>query len=167
MKIAIIWDTASWKSTFWDKLSKKLNIKVYHTDMIRIDKKWVEQSNDTVKQLIKEVLKKKDWIIEWNALRADHIERFKEADIVYLFDFSKINTLKNVIKRRRKINYKNEKRAWFHSNQFNKLRLWYYIPYIFKNFPKRKIRLKKLLKKLNKKTIVFKSYRDINLILKK
>lgn len=166
MKIVIIWDTASWKSTFGEKLSKKINTKIYHTDLIRINNEWSILWNNTVKAGIDKILKNKSWIIEGNALRADPNERFKQADMVYLFDFPKLHTLINVIRRWRKIKYWNAERKWFHDNNKSKdLRLDYYLPYIFRNFPKRKRKLKELLKKLNKKTIIVKSYKDINKLL--
>ncbi len=166
MKIVIIGDTASWKSTFGEKLSKKINTKIYHTDLIRIDKNWNISWNNLVKNCIHDILKNKKWIIEGNALRADPTERFIQADIIYLFDFPKVYTLINVIKRWWEIKYWRTERKWFHDNKQSKdLRFNYYIPYIFKNFPKRKRKLKILLKKLNKEIIIVKSYKEINKFL--
>jgi adenylate kinase family enzyme len=163
MKIAIIWDTAAGKSTFGDKLSKELKIPIYHTDLWRINKQGKKEENNIVKEKIQKTIKKTSRIIEWNALRADPKERFKHADIIFLFDFPKHITLKNVIVRWIHIKFNKQKRKWFHENRENKtLSLNYYIPYIFKNFPKRKKQLKQVIQNLDKKIIIFTSRSDIN-----
>lgn len=163
MKIMIIWDSWSGKSTFGDRLAKKTGIPVYHTDFIRINKNWEEMWNEFVQQEIKKLLQKKEWIIEWNALRADPEQRIKEADQIFLFDFNKAITLYNVCIRWIKTNTGKVQRLWFHNNdKKNKLSLLYRITYIFINFPKRKKELKSAIIKYNKHTTTFRSYNDID-----
>ena len=90
MKIVIIWDSASGKSIFGHRLAKKIGIPVYHTDLIRINPTGEEMWNKFVQQEISKLIQKQEWIIEWNALRADPEQRIKEADQVFLFDFNKL-----------------------------------------------------------------------------
>ena len=163
MKIVIIWDSASGKSIFGHRLAKKIGIPVYHTDLIRINPTGEEMWNKFVQQEISKLIQKQEWIIEWNALRADPEQRIKEADQVFLFDFNKTTTLYNVWRRWIKTNTGKEQRHWFHENdKKNRLSLLYRIPYIFINFPRRKKELKFTIKKYNKQTTIFRSYNDIN-----
>jgi adenylate kinase family enzyme len=162
MKIAIVWDSASWKSTFWNKLSNILNIPTYHTDLFRVNTDWTKKSNMEWKKEIDSLLEKKTRIIEWNALQADPTKRFEHADIIFLFDFNRFTTLINTVRRQIKTKFKKQKRIWFHNDYNWSLNLKYFVPYILIHFPKRKEKLKKLLNKSWKIIIVFKSYADVN-----
>lgn len=162
MKIMIIGDSASGKSTFATTLAKKLYIPVIHIDEIN-DFIGRDKPNE-IKEKIEEEIKKDNWIFDGNGFTKDKTSRIKNTDIVFVFNSNPFLTLLRHIIRYIKIKYNKEKRVG--SNNL-KLNLKYFIPYIFFKFPKRKEEAVNLAKSLNKKIYIFNNKKDATNFLSK
>jgi len=98
-KIYILGTSASGKTTLAKKLSDKLKIKNYNLDNIFWQKKYTKKRNSTeVKQKIKKVFKKKQWIIEgvsgyWTS------EGVKKSDLIIWLNFSSKILIFRLLKR--------------------------------------------------------------------
>lgn len=105
MKILVFGLPGSGKSTFCNKLSKKLHIPVFHIDHHFFEKKWVERDHDAFLQDVEKELEKDDWIIDGNAMRTLEM-RFKEADIAILCVLPRWLCLKRVFTRQDRPSWK-------------------------------------------------------------
>ena len=107
-KIIVVGRSGTGKSTFSKKLSEITNINVYHLDNIfwRADKSQV--SRDEFDEKLKEILNKKEWIIDGDYSRT-YEERFQSCDTISLLDLPLSNSLQGVESR---IGNKRVYRAW-------------------------------------------------------
>lgn len=65
MKILIIWIVASGKTTLARQLSKEINIQLYELDsIVHDDLNNRKRTNEEQRQIIEEINKQEDWIIE-------------------------------------------------------------------------------------------------------
>jgi adenylate kinase family enzyme len=157
MKIVIIGDAATGKSTFAARLGSILNLSVIHLDelMFEIGKK----DKKAITEGIKSEVDKKSWIIEGNAFTKDPDYRIKNADKIYVFDFHRVRSFFNHLKRSTRIKLGLEKPKGGNTGYLN---LKYYVPYIFTKFPKRKYSAVELARAHGKKIIVFRSRKEVN-----
>lgn len=89
----------SGKSTLARKLSKELKIKRYPLDNLYWTKKYTRKRNRTVlKKKLKELVKKKKWIIEGVFVSWTE-EVFKKADLIIWLDLDYKLLRKNILKR--------------------------------------------------------------------
>ena len=113
MKILIIGSVGSGKSTFARKLGEILDIPVYEIDLIvHNDQKNVKRTNNEQQAIIREIDKKKDWIIE-GTLRKNLDNLLLKADKIIFLDIPvrvrKIRIFKRFIRQKlgiEKCNYK-------------------------------------------------------------
>ena len=153
----IFGDTASGKSSFAVKLAISENLPLVHLDRVMED--IGRDDRHSIASRIKKEADKANWIIEGNAFTKDLDYRIKQADKIYVFDFNRLATLVNHIKRYAKLRTKQEVRRGSESAELN---LKYFIPYILFKFPPRKREAIRLAKSLKKDMVIFKSYRSIN-----
>ena len=107
-KIIVVGRSGTGKSTFSMKLREITNINVYHLDNIfwKADKSQV--SRDEFDEKLKEILNKKEWIIDGDYSRT-YEERFQSCDTIFFFDLPLNDSLQGVESR---IGNKREDLPW-------------------------------------------------------
>lgn len=98
-KIIVIGCGGAGKSTFSRKISKKLNIPVYHLDKIFWNKGWIETQQEKFDSDVKEILTKDKWIVDGNYLRTLDM-RSEKADTIIFINMPTYLCLYRIIKRR-------------------------------------------------------------------
>lgn len=157
-KIYIIGPVGSGKTTLGNKLSTKMNIKMYELDKVvwDDDNGNIKRELDDINKRFKKIIDRSSWIIE-DVGRKKFREGIKKADIVYYLNLNKKDIYKRCITRwiKQKIgiekyNYKPtlkgliEMLSWAKNDIRNKEEK---IEYIKKNSKKYKILTKKEIKK--------------------
>ncbi len=84
-KIIIIGCAGSGKSYFARELNQKLNIPLYHLDLLYWKENWVETPREEFVLVIKEIMKNDKWIIDGNYSYSLE-DRVKEADLIFYLD---------------------------------------------------------------------------------
>lgn len=98
-RIAIIGRPGSGKSTFAKKLSKQLNLPLYHLDKYFFQANWQERPQEDFLEDYKKILSEDAWVMDGNCLR--HIQgRIDHADCIILFSRPRLLCLYRIIKRR-------------------------------------------------------------------
>lgn len=158
-KIYIIGPVGSGKTTLANKLSKKLNIKMYELDKVvwDDDNGNIKRDLDDINKRFKIIIDKSSWIIE-DVGRKKFREGIKKADIVYYLNLNKTDIYKRCITRWikqkigiEKFNYNPTLKgliqmlSWAKNDIRNKGEK---IEYIKKNSKKYKILTKKEIKKI-------------------
>ena len=104
-RIHIIGYSGTGKTYLAKQLSKILNIKHYDLDDILYKRKYVEKYTDPIlKRKLREITKKKTWVIEGTGSRWVH-DSFKKADIILVLDAPLHMISWRVIKRHLHRNY--------------------------------------------------------------
>mgnify|MGYP001612568087 CR=1 FL=1 len=138
-RVWVFGDYASGKSTFARALGKALNLPVFHTDQLRYPKGYLERASDAyVAARIAQISEQPNWIIEGNVLVTDTAERVRRSDTIFLFDFSGTATLWNVLVRWFRCQFLHEHKVGCCAKYKLQLHPTYYLPHIFRTFPKRK-----------------------------
>lgn len=97
-KILILGISGTGKTFLSDKLSKLLDIPVYHLDKYIWKENWVEASQEELRKNVLEIVSKDKWIIEgWISPLA--AEKIVEADMVLYLDYSGFRAVFGGIKR--------------------------------------------------------------------
>ena len=158
-KILVIGSPGSGKSYFSKKLSKILNIPVYHLDLIYWHENWVSMPKEEFEKKQNEIMEQDNWIIDGNYQRTLEI-RLKNANKVFFLDLP-VSTCVKAEKARRGI-----PRSDFPSF-LNEGEDPGFVRYI-KEFPKinKPIILEMLNKYKNLEKIIFRSRKEINNYLK-
>lgn len=87
MKIIVIGCPGSGKSTFSKKLSKILNLPIYHLDMLYHNSDGTHISREELEERLKTIFKENNnWIIDGNYQRTLEM-RMKECDTIILLDY--------------------------------------------------------------------------------
>lgn len=87
MKIIVIGCPGSGKSTFSKKLSKILNLPIYHLDMLYHNSDGTHISKEELEEKLKTIFKENNnWIIDGNYQRTLEM-RMKECDTIILLDY--------------------------------------------------------------------------------
>ena len=97
-KIAIIGSSGSGKSTFANRLQKKLCFPLYHLDLLYWKPNWVRTPRLDWIQLQESIVKESAWIIDGNYGGTLDI-RLRAADTIIFLKFSRIPCLWGVFKR--------------------------------------------------------------------
>ncbi len=100
-KIIVIGCPGSGKSTFSRALSEKVNIPVYHLDMMNWNEDKTTVEREVFIERLQDVLKKDEWIIDGNYASTMEI-RMKECDSVFFLDYLLEVCLDGVMSRRGK-----------------------------------------------------------------
>lgn len=158
-KILVIGSPGSGKSYFSKKLSKILNIPVYHLDLIYWHENWVSMPKEEFEKKQKEIMEQDNWIIDGNYQRTLEM-RLKNSNKVFFLDLP-VSTCVKAEKARRGI-----PRSDFPSF-LNEGEDPEFVRYI-KEFPKinKPIILELLKKHENLEIIVLKNRRQMNKYLK-
>lgn len=101
-KIMIIGCPGSGKSTFGENLHKKLNIPLYHLDLIKWKIDGSAVSKSTFLKKLEEIFIEKDWIIDGNYNSTIEM-RLKECDTVFFLDYPLDICLNGIKSRKGKI----------------------------------------------------------------
>lgn len=157
-KILILGCPGSGKSTLANKLSKKLNIKVYHLDKLWWRGNWENVSKEEFKYKLNEILKNKSFIIDGNYMSTIDM-RISKCDTIIYLDFNTLFCLYRIIKRY----FKNRGRVRddMGGNCVEKLDLEF-ISYVFKFNRNYRDDIYSTIKNSKKDVIVFKSIRKLN-----
>lgn len=97
-KILVVGANGSGKTTFADKLSKRLNIKHYELDSIFWKPDWQESENAEFRAKVDEVTKKDEWVIDGNYSRNQDLT-ISRADTIIWLDVPYTKMLYRVTKR--------------------------------------------------------------------
>lgn len=97
-KVIVIGCPGSGKSFFSKKLKEKLDIPLYHIDMIYHKNDRTHITTDELIEKLKEVFNKDTWIIDGNYQKTLEL-RLKECDTVFLMDFPTEVCLQGAINR--------------------------------------------------------------------
>lgn len=85
-RIMIIGRSGSGKSTFGVKLSKIVNIPIFHLDKYFFESNWVERNYQEFLSSQIEIASNLNWIIDGNSTRSYEV-RYKRADLCLYFNF--------------------------------------------------------------------------------
>lgn len=160
MRITIIGYSGAGKSTFAKLLGQFYQIEPTYLDTIYWLPNWVERNTNETKEMISEVMKKEDWIIDGNYKRFSP-ERHELANQIFFFNFNRFQCLWNAIKRR--IKYNKKARPDMTEGNFEKFD-FEFLMWIMKNGRTKEIQqnYENLIQKYKDKTIVFTNHRQVN-----
>lgn len=147
-KVVVLGCPGAGKSYFSKRLTKLINIPLYHLDMIwhKPDKTYLSDEEFDIRH--RELLEKDSWIIDGNYFRTLD-ERLKYADCVFLFDVDTDICVKGALSR---IGTKRDDLPWFEDKVDDE-----FIQYI-KDFKKDYFpRILKSLENYHSEIIVFKN----------
>ena len=99
-KVVILGSSGAGKSTLARELSRLLNFKVYHLDRLFWQRGWKRKSRDTRIDIMQDLIREKQWIIEGNYLNASEFH-LNAADTIIFLDFSPLCCLWHLMKRHR------------------------------------------------------------------
>jgi adenylate kinase family enzyme len=161
MRIMIIGDSASGKSTLSAKLGEKLGLEPWHLD-VDMDKMG-RHNRGQIGELIHDYVdRNRSWIIEGNAFTKDKTYRLEKSDVVVVCAPMRLVTFYRVVRRYWRQKAGRETRI---GSEDEKLDLGYYIPYIFWKFPTRRRIATEYAQNLGKKVIRIKNYRAADSLL--
>src|SRR5256714_4130586 len=99
-KIVILGSSGAGKSTLARELSCMLNIKVYHLDRLFWQRGWKGKSKDTRIDILQDLVREKQWIIDGNYLSASPLH-LNAADTIIFLDTSPLCCLWRLMMRHR------------------------------------------------------------------
>ncbi len=106
MKILIIGNGGTGKSTLAQKMGAELNIPITYLDLIMWDKNWDRlPEREFIKRLDK-ITPAKDWIIEGWGYHSTLAQRIEKADVIIYLQYPLEFCLKSVLERNKKYNNK-------------------------------------------------------------
>ena len=106
MKILIIGNGGTGKSTLAQKMSSELGIPATYLDLIMWDKDWNRMPEREFSKEIDKIAKEKDWIIEGWGYHSSLNSRIEKADVIIYLQFPLAFCLKSVLKRNTDYNNK-------------------------------------------------------------
>lgn len=87
-KIIILGNGGSGKSTLGEKLSKNLNIPVYHLDKLTFKTGWVTVNEKEFTEKLKNILAADKWIVEGWSYNSTIAMRLDAAELIIYLEFS-------------------------------------------------------------------------------
>ncbi|HWZ21840.1 MAG TPA: hypothetical protein VNW06_04260 [Cytophagaceae bacterium] len=106
MKIFIIGNGGTGKSTLAQKMGTALNINVTYIDLVMWDKNWDRTPEKVFTKKLAKITAEKDWIIEGWGYHSTIAQRIEKADVVIYLQFPLAFCLKSVLERNTKYNNK-------------------------------------------------------------
>ncbi|HVD96825.1 MAG TPA: hypothetical protein VNB90_01390 [Cytophagaceae bacterium] len=106
MKILIIGNGGTGKSTLADKMGKDLGIPVTYLDLIMWNKNWDRLPEKEFTKQLSKITATKDWIIEGWGYHSTLYERVEKADVIVYLQYPLAFCLKSVLERNKKYNNK-------------------------------------------------------------
>lgn len=97
-KVAIIGCSGSGKSTFADRLQKKLDLPLYHLDFFYWKPNWERPPKEDWTALHDSIVAESKWIIDGN-YRGTLDTRLNAADTIVFLKFSRVRCLAGVLRR--------------------------------------------------------------------
>lgn len=159
MKICVIGFAASGKTTFSDRLSKKLGIKVMHLDTYNFLDNWQERDRLEFAQIVEEFIDAEDYIVEGNYNKIAP-KRFEEADIVFYFCFNRFKCLYGQLNRY--FRYRDKVRDEYITDCKERLN-WEFLKWIvYKGRSKQRKRKLLSIAKNAKEYYIFKNRKQVN-----
>ena len=107
MKILIIGNGGTGKSTLAQKIGKELDIPVTYLDLIMWNKNWDRLPEREFKKKIAEITSTKNWVIEGWGYHSTLNDRIEKADVIIYLQYPLQFCLKSVLERN--TNYNNKK----------------------------------------------------------
>lgn len=159
MRIAILGYAGSGKTYLSDYISENKNIPVLHLDEIKWDKEWKQIDNSVVLPKVSEFMANDDWIIDGYYDYLYYNERLENADMIILLLLPRLTCFYRAVKRtksRRKDGYKNDLNWWFIK----------FTLFGCRNKERRKT-YAEIAEKYKDKTVVLKTQRQVNELMKK
>ena len=159
MRIAIMGYAGSGKTYLSDYISENKNIPVLHLDEIKWDKEWKQIDNSVVLPKVSEFMANDDWIIDGYYDYLYYNERLESADMIILLLLPRLTCFYRAVKRtksRRKDGYKNDLNWWFIK----------FTLFGCRNKERRKT-YAEIAEKYKDKTVVLKTQRQVNELMKK
>lgn len=159
----VIGNSAAGKSTLAHQLSEKLQIPVYHLDVLahKPNTAWERILMDDFVRKHDEILKNDEWIIEGNFINT-FSRRLDKVDIIIFLSINRFNSAYRYIKRC----FSNRAR-YGHPKGNSDIFSWSQFKYILFGFPKKKRQYEKILKRGNYRVIKITSFNDLVLFKKK
>jgi adenylate kinase family enzyme len=160
MRIMVVGAKSAGKSTFSNKLSKKLGIPIVHIDaMVNAVGR---NNNKEAEELIKREADKPDWILDGNSFTRDRSYRIQKADYIILFKISPFKSFFAHIYR-----WFEEKRGK-DTERFGRsegLHLGFAFNFAFRRWPKREKEIVADVKAFNKKLIVIRNFKEADALV--
>lgn len=158
-RIMIIGSGGAGKSTMARELGQKLNLPVFHLDVVNWRPNWEIVPREQQIEIQKELVKQEKWIIDGNYGGTMDI-RLERADTIIFLDFPRTLCLYRAIKRR--FQYRNKTRPDMREGNKERFDLEFY-KWIW-NFPKiQRPKIMEILSGLStdKKVVVLRSPKDM------
>jgi len=163
-RIIVIGVCGAGKSTFAKKLSKILDIQLYHLDKLWFKANWVERTKKEFDADLKQIIEEETWIIDGNYNRTIPM-RIEKADTIIYLDYSTSRALKGVFKRRFQYMFKQrDDVAEGCKENIN----WEFLKFVLnfrKDFRPKTMKLIENLEE-SKRLIIFKNDKEADLFLK-
>lgn len=161
-KILIVGSSGSGKSTFAKALSAKLNISVYHLDVLYWKPGWIESPPGEFETKQREILEKAEFIIDgYYGLTLPM--RLEQADTVFFTDLNRWVCLYGAVKRR--FYYRNRSRSDMGGGCVEKIDKMFMM-WILYHYPKQRRNLRRQLDEWGGRVITFKNRRQMKEYLK-
>jgi adenylate kinase family enzyme len=87
MKIIIIGNGGTGKSTLGDELGKKLGLEVFHLDQLTFKTGWKRVDENVFSKMLENILKKDSWIVEGWSYNSTVRQRLEAAEIIIYLKF--------------------------------------------------------------------------------
>lgn len=161
-RIWIAGSSGSGKTTLANKLSKKLNIPVYHRDRVTWKENWQERSEKEQIEIVQEITEKDKWIFEGNRFTASKEDgRLNRCDTIIYINMNRFICLYRGLKRY--LQHRNNPRPELPNNCKEGYDLTI-IKYVLFGYPRKKPARKALFKeaeKMGKKVILLNGRRGM------
>lgn len=162
MKIMVIGAKSAGKSTFSNKLSKKLNIPVVHID--EIVNNVGRDNNKEAEDLIHREADNPNWILDGNSFTRDRSYRIEKADYIILFRISPFKSFFSHILRWLEEKISKDKQRFGRSEG---LHLGFAYDFAFNRWPKREKEILADVKTFNKHLTIIKNFNEANAFIEK
>ena len=106
MKIIIIGNGGTGKSTLAQKMGEDLHLPVTYLDLVMWNKDWDRLSEKEFTKQLAKITAQKDWIIEGWGYHSTLYDRIEKADVIVYLEYPLAFCLKSVLERNKKYNNK-------------------------------------------------------------